>query len=121
MAQAPEEIRERREPAEQIFVPRGAAQEAALARFLAGGKWRLLARWLGLAIFIFGAILLAWVFWQALAGFQNFTRPDYLSGQLNRVQGDTPVAIIIANIVVFGTQQLRVFVVFFIGFMACVI
>ena len=121
MAQAPEEIKERREPAEHIFVPRGAAQEAALARFLAGGKWRLAARWLGLAIFIFGALLLAWVFWQALVGFQNFARPDYLSNQLSRVQGDTPAAIIIANVVVFGTEFLRVLYLLLLGFLASVI
>lgn len=110
-----------REPAEQIFAPRGVLQEAALARFLAGGRWRLAARWLGLGIFIFGALLLAWVFWKALAGFQNFTRPDYLSSQLNRVQGDTPGAVIVANIVVFGTEFLRVLYLLLLGFLASVI
>ena len=110
-----------REPIDALFAPRGILQEAALARFLAGGRWRLAARWLGLGIFIFGALLLAWVFWQALAGFQNFARPDYLSSQLNRVQGDTPAAMIIANIVVFGTEFLRVLYLLLLGFLASVI
>jgi hypothetical protein len=121
MTQAPDENREKREPAEQLFAPRGAMQEAAIARFLAGGKWRLLARWLGLAIFIFGALLLAWIFWQAFVGFQNFTRPDYLSSQLNRVQGDTPTAIVVANVIVFGTEFLRVLYLLLLGFLASVI
>lgn len=121
MAQTPDENRAAREPAEQIFAPRGAMQEAALARFLAGGRWRMLARWLGLAIFLFGALLLAWVFWQAFKGFQNFARPDYLSGQLNRVQGDSPTAIVVGNIVVFGTEFLRVLYLLLLGFLASVI
>jgi hypothetical protein len=121
MAQAPEESRAKREPAEQLFAPRGALQEAAIARFLAGGRWRMLARWLGLSIFIFGALLLAWVFWQALKGFQNFTRPDYLSSQLNRVQGDTTAAMIVGNVVVFGTEFLRVLYLLLLGFLASVI
>src|SRR5690606_13641076 len=66
-------------------------REIALARFLSGGKWRMLARWLGLGIFLFGAGLLAWVFWQAMTGFQNLLRSNYLSSQFNEavlVAGD---------------------------------
>lgn len=96
-------------------------QEIALARFLSGGKWRLAARWLGLGIFLFGAGLLAWVFWQALGGFQNFTRPDYLSSQLRRVQGDGTSEAILAGIIVFGSEFLRVLYLLLLGFLASVI
>lgn len=96
-------------------------KEAALARFLAGGRWRLGARWLGLAIFLFGAALLGWVFWQALAGFQNFTRPDYLSLQLRRVQGNGAGEAVLAGIIVFGTELLRVLYLLLLGFLASVI
>ncbi len=96
-------------------------REAALARFLAGGRWRLVARWLGLAIFLFGAGLLAWVFWQALAGFQNFTQPDYLSLQLRRVQGDGASEAILSGIIVFGAEFLRVLYLLLLGFLASVI
>lgn len=104
-----------------ITAQSGAMHEIALARFLAGGRWRLAVRWLGLAIFIFGAALLAWVFWQALAGFQNFTRPDYLSGQLRRVQGDGPTEAVLGGIIVFGSEFLRVLYLLLLGFLASVI
>lgn len=96
-------------------------QEVALSRFLAGGKWRLVARWLGLGIFLFGAALLAWVFWQALTGFGNFTRPDYLSLQLRRVQGDGAGEAVLAGIIVFGAEFLRVLYLLLLGFLASVI
>jgi hypothetical protein len=128
MARAPKDIGEREkshdkshESAEHIFAPHGAMKEVALARFLAGGKWRLVARWLGLGIFIFGALLLLWVFWQALSGFQNFTKPDYLSSQLRRPQGDAPGESVLAGVIVFGTEFLRVLYLLLLGFLASVI
>ncbi len=96
-------------------------QEVALSRFMAGGKWRLVARWLGLGIFLFGAGLLAWVFWQALTGFGNFTRPDYLSLQLRRVQGDGAGEAVLSGIIVFGSEFLRVLYLLLLGFLASVI
>ncbi len=98
-----------------------AVQEVALSRFMAGGKWRLAARWVGLGIFLFGAGLLAWVFWQALAGFRNFTRPDYLSLQLRRVQGDGAGEAVLSGIIVFGSEFLRVLYLLLLGFLASVI
>ena len=99
----------------------GVMREVALSRFLAGGRWRLATRWLGLAIFVFGAGLLGWVFWQALSGFQNFTQPDYLSLQLRRVQGDGMAESVLAAIIVFGSEFLRVLYLLLLGFLASVI
>lgn len=99
----------------------GVMRDITLSRFMAGGRWRLATRWLGLAIFIFGAGLLGWVFWQALSGFQNFTQPDYLSSQLRRVQGDGMAESVLAGIIVFGSEFLRVLYLLLLGFLASVI
>ena len=101
-------------------------REVALSRFLAGHRWRLAVRWLGLAIFIFGAGLLAWVFWQALTGFQNLLRPNYLSSQFNTAvlsasDGVLGQAQLQAGIVVVGTEFLRVLYLLLLGFLASVI
>jgi hypothetical protein len=101
-------------------------REAAIARFLAGGRWRLVARWLGLGIFLFGALLLGWVFWQAMTGFQNLLRPNYFSGEFNRavtMSGDGVLgqAQLQAAVVVFGTEFLRVMYLLLLGFLASVI
>lgn len=90
-------------------------------RFLAGRRWRLAVRFLGLAVFLFGAGLLAWVFWQALAGFQNFTQPDYLAQQLQPAQNEAPERAILAGIVVFGTEFLRVLYLLLLGFLASIV
>ena len=121
MARAPEETPHHHEHVEHIYAPHGALREVALARFLAGGRWRLVARWLGLGIFIFGALLLLWVFWQALRGFQQFTQPDYLSSLFSRVQGSMPGDAIVAGVIVFGTEFLRVLYLLLLGFLASVI
>lgn len=101
-------------------------QEVALSRFMAGGKWRLIARWLGLGIFLFGAGLLAWVFWQALTGFQNLLRPEYLSGQFNKTaalagDGMPGQAQLQAAAITFSTEFLRVLYLLLLGFLASVI
>lgn len=101
-------------------------REAALARFLAGGRWRLAARWLGLGIFLFGALLLGWVFWQAMTGFQNLLKPNYFSGEFNRavtLSGDGVMgqAQLQAAVVVFGSEFLRVMYLLLLGFLASVI
>ena len=104
----------------------GVVREITLARFLAGHRWRLAVRWVGLAIFIFGAGLLGWVFWQALTGFQNLLRPDYLSSQFNTAvlrAGDGVIgqAQLQAGIVIVGTEFLRVLYLLLLGFLASVI
>jgi len=110
----------------------GVMREVTLSRFLAGGRWRLSVRWLGLAIFVFGALLLAWVFWQALSGFQNLMRPDYLSGQFNKAvllasDSDSVMGVSLgqaqlqAGIIVIGTEFLRVLYLLLLGFLASVI
>ncbi|MDQ3813484.1 MAG: hypothetical protein M3347_05980, partial [Armatimonadota bacterium] len=54
---------------------------------VSGRRWRRTSRWLGLIIFLIGALLLAYVFFEALRGFQRFAQPEYLSSQLQRAQG----------------------------------
>jgi hypothetical protein len=128
MARSPENITPAPEPGERydhIYAPQGALQEVALARFLAGGKWRMLSRWLGLGIFLFGAVLLLWVFWQALTGFQYLMKSNYLSSQFNNavtVAGDGGVGPQVqAAIVVFGTELLKVLYLLLLGFLASII
>lgn len=81
---------------------------ASNAALMAGQQWRRAARWLGLLIFMIGAGLLAYVFLEALRGFARFSQPDYLSQQIRRVQGDGWQEAILASLLVFGTELLRV-------------
>jgi hypothetical protein len=71
---------------------------------LSGTRWRRAARWIGLLIFIIGALLLAYVFYEALRGFQRFAQPDYLSMQMRRVQGDGMAESIMAGVIALGTS-----------------
>jgi hypothetical protein len=92
-----------------------------LSALLSGRRWRHTARWLGLAIFIIGAALLAYVFYQALVGFQNFTRPDYLSLQFGRA-ADGEIADRIQGIVAIVSQEvLRVLYLLLLGLLASAI
>ena len=110
----------------QIASRSGVVREVTMSRFLAGGRWRLSVRWLGLAIFMFGAFLLGWVFWQALTGFQNLMKPNYLSSQFNTAvltASDSVLgqAQLQAGIVVLGTEFLRALYLLLLGFLASVI
>lgn len=101
---------------------RGTLAGAALQ---AGARWRRTTRWTGLAIFILGAGLLAYVFMQALQGLQQFAQPDYLATQLNRMvggakQGDI-AAQVQAAVAVFGAELLRVLYLLLLGFLASAI
>ncbi|MBV9864454.1 MAG: hypothetical protein JO316_03840 [Abitibacteriaceae bacterium] len=101
-----------------VSVRRGTISRAALQ---SGQRWRRTVRWLGLGIFVVGAGLLAYVFLQALHGFQQFTQPDYLSMRLNRVAGDTIPSQIQAAVAVFGAELLRVLYLLLLGYIASVI
>lgn len=90
-----------------------------------GQSWRRATRWTGLAIFMGGAALLAYVFMQALQGVHQFAQPDYLATQLNRLAGDAKhrdiAAQVQAAVAVFGAELLRVLYLLLLGFLASAI
>jgi succinate dehydrogenase hydrophobic anchor subunit len=84
----------------------------------AGVRWRRASRWTGLLIFALGVALLAFVFSNALGALKQFSQPDYLSQQFNRIAGDTIQSSIQAAVVVFGSEFLRVLYLLILGFIA---
>ncbi|HEX9998309.1 MAG TPA: hypothetical protein VGB45_14310 [Abditibacterium sp.] len=87
----------------------------------AGMRWRGIARWLGLGIFVFGASLLFYVFYQALTALQRYANPGRLNSDFNSVAGDTMPSVIQAVFAVFGTELLRVLYLLILGFIASAI
>lgn len=98
-------------PPSEYAVERRAARHA-------GVKWRRASRWTGLVIFALGVGLLAYVFFNALGALHQFSQPDYLSQQFNRIAGDTIQSSIQAAVVVFGSEFLRVLYLLILGFIA---
>lgn len=96
--------------------PELALERSAARR--AGVRWRRASRWTGLLIFALGVALLAYVFWNALGALQQFSRPDYLSQQFNRIAGDSIQSSIQAAVVVFGSEFLRVLYLLILGYIA---
>jgi hypothetical protein len=86
-----------------------------------GPRWRSAARTIGIACFLLGAALLFYVFRQALAGFQNFSRPDYLSLQMRRVMGDGFGENVLAGIIVLGTEFMRLGYMLVLGFLGSIV
>jgi hypothetical protein len=93
----------------------------ALSALAAGGRWRRMVRWIGLALFSIGALLLAYVFWQAFSRVQKFSNPGYLSSQFNHVAGDDWQSRLQAVMAVLGTEVLYVFYLLLMGFLASAI
>lgn len=87
----------------------------------AGMRWRRIARWLGLSIFMVGSLLLFYVFWQALTALQRYGNPGRLNSDFNSVAGDTLPSVIQAVVSVFGTELLRVLYLLILGFIASAI
>lgn len=114
-------------PAEQM-VKRDAQKSVALpsrptvplSALLSGQRWRMTARWVGLGIFLIGALLLAYVFWQALTGFQNFARPGYLTQQFNMTDDAWPGKIQ-GMVAIISSEVLRVLYLLLLGFFASAI
>ncbi len=110
------------EPASSLY-----ASERIAAR-RAGVRWRRISRWAGLLIFVLGVALLFYVFWQALAALKQFSQPDYLNMQVNRIQdspgtgpldaGNNLAKVLQAGVVVFGQEFLRVLYLLLLGFIA---
>ncbi len=94
--------------------------EVSAAR-AAGQRWRLIARWVGLGLFIFGALLLAWVFGQALSGFQQFASSDYLNNKIASLSGKETGVQVQTLVAGFGFELLRVLYLLILGFVASAI
>jgi len=87
----------------------------------AGQRWRLVSRWVGLGLFVFGALLLAWVFGQALSGFQQFASSDYLNTKMAALAGKETGVQIQMLVAGFGFELLRVLYLLILGFVASAI
>lgn len=92
------------------------ARASSSAALLTGQRWRRAARWIGLTIFLLGALLIAWVFWQAKLNFENFSRPGYLTMRVTIAGGDTNwQQALTAYISVFGAEILRFLYLLLLG------
>ena len=89
----------------------------------AGGRWRTISRWLGLAFFVFGSALLIYVFLQALGGLARLAEPGALNNQFNKQAGQsTEIATVVQAVVsVFGAEFLSVLYLLILGFIASAI
>lgn len=87
----------------------------------AGMRWRRTSRWLGLGIFVFGAILLLFVFKQALDGFEGFADAGRINSEFNSMAGDTLVSSIQAIAAVLIKEVGRVLYLLILGFVASAI
>lgn len=92
----------------------------ASAALLAGQRWRRAARWIGLAVFLFGALLLVYVFRQALTNFENFSKSGYLSMRINEVTGDASNVLdwgprVTAYVSVLGSELLKFLYLLLLG------
>ena len=90
-----------------------------------GRTWRRTARWLGLVIFVIGALLLAYVFMEAYRGYSRFATPDFFETQFgNRLQqlpkGDyaAQIGFVLFS---FGGEMLRVFYLLLLGYLGSAI
>ncbi len=86
-----------------------------------GPRWRSASRIIGIACFLLGALLLFYVFRQAMAGFDNFSKPDYLSLQMRRVQGDGFGENVLAGIIVLGTEFMKIGYLLLLGFLGSIV
>jgi len=87
----------------------------------AGTRWRSVSRYVGLGIFVFGVLLLVYVFFQALQGFQQFSDVGRLRGQMTLMQGDDWVQSVQGTAAVLGREILRVLYLFILGYIASAI
>jgi hypothetical protein len=87
----------------------------------AGTRWRRISRWLGLGIFVFGAILLVYVFKQALDGFQGFDNASRINQEFNSMAGNTLASTIQAIAAVLIKEVGRVLYLLILGFVASAI
>ncbi len=91
------------------------------AALTSGRRWRQTARWIGLALFAVGSALLGFVFLQALHGFQEFQRPDFLAQQFSRASGTSTQSMVQGAVSVLAAQVLSVLYLLVLGFIASAI
>lgn len=100
---------------------RRTATASARNAAIVGPRWRSASRFIGIACFLLGALLLFYVFRQAMAGFDHFSKPDYLSLQMRRVQGDGFGENILAGIIVLGTEFMKIGYLLLLGFLGSIV
>ena len=89
----------------------------------AGLHWRRLSRWLGLLFFVFGSVLLIYVFLQALGGYQRLSELGALNRDFNQLAGQSKETstVVQAAVSVFGGEFFKVFYLLILGFIASAI
>lgn len=92
-----------------------------LSALLSGQRWRMTARWVGLGIFMIGALMLGYVFWQALTGFHRFAQADYLATEFNKRAGDDPIHKVQTIVAIVSTEFLQILYLLLLGFFASAI
>ncbi|HEX8551337.1 MAG TPA: hypothetical protein VF681_07250 [Abditibacteriaceae bacterium] len=92
-----------------------------MSAMLAGRRWRLTARAIGLAFFIAGAALLVWVFIEAVRGFARLGAPNYFQEQVNRIGGTGPLEAAIAAFSVIGGEIMRLLYLLLLGLLGSLI
>lgn len=90
-----------------------------------GRIWRRTARWLGLVIFLIGAVLLAYVFREALYGYARFTAADGFEKAFGERLGSVPrndyaaqIGFVVAT---FGGEILKVLYLLLLGYLGSAI
>jgi hypothetical protein len=92
-----------------------------MSAMLAGRRWRLTARAIGLTFFMAGAALLVWVFIEALHGFSRLGSPNYFQEQVNRIGGTGPLEAAIAAFSVIGGEFMRLLYLLLLGLLGSLI
>lgn len=86
-----------------------------MSAMLAGRRWRLTARAIGLGFFIAGAALLVWVFYQAVTGFSRLGQSNYIQNEINRIGGTGWLEYAIAATSVIGGELIRLLYLLLLG------
>jgi hypothetical protein len=113
-----ENLAESRSGDDTVLVER---RRIALSALAAGGRWRRSVRWIGLALFTIGALLLAYVFWKAFTRVQQFSDPGYLNSKFNTVDDAAWQFRIQAIVATLGSEVLYVLYLLLMGFLASAI
>ena len=86
-----------------------------MSAMLAGRRWRLTARAIGLGFFIAGAALLIWVFYQAVTGFSRLGKSNYIQNEINNIGGSGGWEFAIAATSVVGGELIRLLYLLLLG------
>ena len=94
---------------------------APMSAMLTGRRWRFAARWIGLLIFFGGAGLIGFVFVKAFEGFRNFSEPNYIQFQLNKIGGNSTMDMTIAALSVLGGELMKLLYLLLLGYLGSLI